>query len=367
MRAVGPGVSATLSYDPLGRLWKIEGSGVAATNFVYDGDALVLEYGVSSGAVTNRYIHGPNAGADDPLVEYIGATVNNSARRWLHADRLGSIIARVDNSGGNPVINRYDEYGMPASGNAGRFQYTGQAWLNEIGLYYYKARMYAPGLGRFLQTDPVGYEGGINLYVYVGNDPLNMADTFGLVGNCTGSNIEAACDGGAIAGGNSGSSTMTPEEHGENQKQADRKRHEKEGLKEAFKTMEASAGRMYEENREPGGYIYADEGQIGSTPTEWGPPCKPGPGCSVDVDRQLQNVPQGAQILFEWHGHGRADSGGQYRNFSDADRIRFEGVQRDTGAIGSLLLNPHGYVKIIRTPYGPEQVIGRIRRPWLPK
>jgi RHS repeat-associated protein len=124
-------------------------------------------------------VHGSNAATDDPLMAFTGSTVSSSSRHWLHADHLGSIIATTDGSGANPAINTYDEYGIPGSANAGRFGYTGQTWLYEIGVDYYKARIYSPTLGRFLQTDPVGYEGGINLYAYVGNDPVDANDPTG--------------------------------------------------------------------------------------------------------------------------------------------------------------------------------------------
>lgn len=80
------------------------------------------------------------------------------------------------------ATNAYDAYGVPAPTNGTRFQYTGQIVLPGLaGLYHYKARIYNPALGRFMQTDPVGYKDDLDLYAYVGNDPLNHNDPTGAI------------------------------------------------------------------------------------------------------------------------------------------------------------------------------------------
>ncbi|MDR3150772.1 MAG: RHS repeat-associated core domain-containing protein [Candidatus Peribacteria bacterium] len=49
-----------------------------------------------------------------------------------------------------------------------------------MGLYYFNARYYSPELGRFISRDPIGIADDVNLYVYVGNNPLKWVDPSGL-------------------------------------------------------------------------------------------------------------------------------------------------------------------------------------------
>jgi hypothetical protein len=94
--------------------------------------------------VLRRYV--PGADEDEPVIWYEGSTFTD--RRWLHADNHGSIIAYSTDGGSAPTLYGYDAYGVPNAWAGSRYRYTGQTEIPEAQLYYYKARVYDPTLGR---------------------------------------------------------------------------------------------------------------------------------------------------------------------------------------------------------------------------
>ncbi len=117
------------------------------------------------------------------------------SRATMIPDIQGSILATLDSGTGTFMRQNYLPYGKSASAAiTGTFGFTGQRIDPETnGLYYYRARMYHPTWGRFMQPDPLGtltdnLQGSVtgtgnrtNLYVYANNDPLNNTDPTGLL------------------------------------------------------------------------------------------------------------------------------------------------------------------------------------------
>jgi RHS repeat-associated protein len=163
-------------YDYLGRrITKTVGN--TTTRYCYDGAQVIAEY--ENGTLVRKFIYGP--GIDEPLM-IINVDGANETKYYYHFDGLGSVVALSDTSGNIVERYEYDAFGEPnrVSDVNNPYMFTGRRYDPEVGLYYYRARYYAHDIGRFLQTDPIGYDDGLNMYTALGNNPLRWTDPSGL-------------------------------------------------------------------------------------------------------------------------------------------------------------------------------------------
>lgn len=190
-------------YDALGRRMGKQDGGAIKIDYYYDGVRVIEEVRNTVGDGGSRGGSGTVAVAGKSVFTYIyGAGIDEITAMqqgantyYYHANALGSAIAITDNSGSVVERYEYDGYGKVSIYNASYvprtfssignvYLFTGREYDAESGLYYYRARHYSPALGRFMQQDPIGIWGDdINLgngYSYVGNNPVNRTDVFGL-------------------------------------------------------------------------------------------------------------------------------------------------------------------------------------------
>jgi RHS repeat-associated protein len=178
----GPDAWRTLNYlyDAAGRRIAKQYDGVTVLTYIYDGDHCIAEYD-AYGNVKRKYIYGP--GVDEPI-SMIEAAGSYAGTYYYHFDALGSVVGLTNASGNTVEVYEYDVYGRVGATDAShpnRFMFTGREYDKETGLYYYRARYYNPQIGRFLQTDPVGYEDGMNWYRYCGNNPVTATNPSGRI------------------------------------------------------------------------------------------------------------------------------------------------------------------------------------------
>jgi RHS repeat-associated protein len=157
-----PGLTIDFTYDPFGNRTSKKVNGTL-TKFLLDGDSVVSEV---TGATIVNTLQSPML--DQPL---------SRNGRFFAPNELGSTSKLTDAVGGVVQSYDYSPFGetSQSTGEANPFQYAGRENDN-TGVYYNRSRYYVPEWGRFMSEDPLGFAGGLNRYVYAGNDPINWLD-----------------------------------------------------------------------------------------------------------------------------------------------------------------------------------------------
>jgi RHS repeat-associated protein len=160
------------AYDALGRRVAKKDT-FGTTQFGWDGDQLVVEW---RGGNETHTIFEP--GSFVPL-----AQINNAVLQYLHTDQLGTPLEASNDAGEITWQVSYKVWGSVVveeiEGSRPGLRFQGQSFDVETGLHYSRFRYYDPSPGRFISQDPIGLEGGSNIFLYAPN-PTSWTDPYGL-------------------------------------------------------------------------------------------------------------------------------------------------------------------------------------------
>jgi len=207
-------------YDAAGRrivknvLGAISGAvPTGVSRYLYDGQQIVEELAGTTGSTTIQYLWGQYV---DELIQLkalttIGPQPLAAGNYYLLSDLLYSSAALTNSTGGIVEAFDTDAYGdtllfsgpgmsgwfnnddVQAAWSACRYVFTGREYDAETELYFYRARYYGPGLGRFLSRDPLLYSFELGIYEYVGSRPTLTGDPAGL-GPCSCTGVKISFD-----------------------------------------------------------------------------------------------------------------------------------------------------------------------------
>lgn len=182
-----------LTYDALSRLrikkeYSHAGALTNEVRYVYWGRQVLEERGPANirSVVYTRGLDLSGSWEGAGGIGGLLARTANSSSAFYHNDVAGNITSLVNSQGQLQARYLYDGFGnlMARSGSladANVYRFSSKELLPNTGLYYYGFRFYEPNLQRWLNRDPIGIAGGLNVYRYVGNNPLSRIDPHGLV------------------------------------------------------------------------------------------------------------------------------------------------------------------------------------------
>jgi len=186
---------ATLTYNAANRLNTVTGTPVAIMGMVYD--AFGQRFSKTSGGATTFFSYGQDGSLleemnNEAATDYVYlngrpvATIAPSSGKlyFLHDDRLGTPQLATDagqNVVWSAVYQPFGATGVPTGSITQSLRFPGQYEDAETGWNHNGFRDYLSALGRYIESDPIGLDGGVNLYIYAEARPLNKVDPYGLL------------------------------------------------------------------------------------------------------------------------------------------------------------------------------------------
>jgi RHS repeat-associated protein len=193
----GSGVNvskSTYAYDGLDRLriitkftWDTPTSAwvqQSQKKMLYDGMQVIQERDGSDNVIATNIWDGNIGGLEARVVYDIETPTNPPQKYFYHYDGSGNVTAVTDDSQQTVASYDYDAYGnlLDSSGayaSQNPWRFSTKYYDDGSGLYYYGFRFYSPGLGKWINRDPIAENGGLNLYLALANTPNNCVDPYG--------------------------------------------------------------------------------------------------------------------------------------------------------------------------------------------